>query len=160
MKLRVFTRRKAHAVRPGDTLEAPKPFYVEEVTQLLGNGVRLTGKSPTSSKRSTIEMQADEDVELPVPEALINVNKLLGRAFTALAAQVKDDETKPTDPDWFTWGDVPGGFLVEVAGQSFFLVEEPPKSGAQVPEPPVSTAVSAVQGDVTVKAKAAAKKAT
>lgn len=117
MKFRVFTRKAAHAVQPGETIEAPKPMIVEEVTNRV-DGLKLVGRRPhmPDSHRVSAEVDRDDPVDLPVTDTA-SVSSLLADAFGALAAAVRDDDITAADPGWFEWERDGHEFRVFTAGR-------------------------------------------
>jgi hypothetical protein len=136
LQLRIFTRRPAREVDPGDALERPRAMRVDEVHKTL-DGLRLIGW-PTSGadhRRVSVDLKPDDPIEAPVQDqdTIIDV---LREAFTALRDRDKDDDIDADVVFDFTWLPDERGFNVKTptGWVLMTLVVEPPAAPPEKPK--------------------------
>jgi hypothetical protein len=144
LQLRIFTRRPAREVDPGDALERPRAMRVDEVHKTL-EGLRLIGW-PTSGadhRRVSVDLKPDDPIEAPVQDqdTIIDV---LRDAFGALRQRHVDDDFKIEDQFEFAWMPDERAFNLKTPTGWVLMavVVEPP---AAPPEKPKAKAAKAAK---------------
>lgn len=119
MKLRLFTRKPASQVQPGDVIETPRAMTVEEVVNSI-DGIKLVGRRSSGSRRVSVAVTRDSIVELPV-ESNDTAYAIFAAAFTAMTKQSEEDEIPESSPDHIEWMSTPGDDLLTFKWQGEWI---------------------------------------